>query len=94
MLARCAVVIVLCQAFALVPDACAQTTAAAPKKAGPKKERDVTIGGVFSGPLSQGSANAELLGSSGTPSATLFTTTNEMAPGFGVVAAFGFQLHR
>jgi hypothetical protein len=93
-LARCAVVIVLCHAFALVPNAVAQTTAAAPRKAGPKKERDFTVGAVFSGPLSQGSANAEELGSSGAPSLTLFTTKNEMAPGFGVDAAFGFQLHR
>ncbi len=99
MVASCALAVVFCQALALVPNAFAQTTGTgaaqtAPKKTGPKKERDVTIGAVFSGPLSLGSANAELLGSGGTPTVTLFTAENSMAPGIGVDAALGFQLRR
>ena len=98
-LAGCVLAIAVCQAFALASITFAQTAGttsakATPAKAAVKKERDVTIGAVFSGPVSQGTANAEELGSSGTPSVTLFKTENQMAPGIGVDAAFGFQLSR
>jgi len=77
----------ICCAVAATP-AAAQASRSVPA-GGPKHE--ISIGGVFSGPSSMGSANAELLGSNGQPTITLFSTSNGMSAGFGPELLLGFR---
>jgi hypothetical protein len=96
----------LCGCLAVAAPAAAQTTSAAgeptadqttskpvaPKPPGPRHE--LLIGGVFSGPSSMGSADAQLLGGNGQSSVTLFSTQNGMSAGFGPELALGFRAKR
>lgn len=68
------------------------TKAPAPKPAGP--HQTISIGGMFTGPSSMGSANAELLGPDGQPSVTLFSTHNGMSAGFGPELLLGLRVKR
>jgi hypothetical protein len=73
--------------LAVVLPAAAQTRPA--PATGPKHE--ISVGGVFSLPSSMGSADAELLGSNGEPSLTLFSTKNSMSFGVGPELILGFR---
>lgn len=78
---------------ASVLPAAAQTPATS-KQAGPKRPRELVLGGLVAGPTSLGSADAQLLGSSGTPTVTLFSVEDRLATGFGVEMNIGIQLRR
>ena len=79
--------------LALAGDVQAQT-ARTQKPAAPARAKELAIGGVVAGPMSVGSASAELLGGSGQPSVTLFDVENRLATGFGIEMNIGAQLRR
>lgn len=64
-------------------------TATAPS---PRRPREFTVGGLFAGPASMGSSDAVELGGPGTPSLTLFSTSNSLGVGGGVEASLGWRL--
>ncbi len=72
--------------------ATAQTTPA--PRPGPAKQRELSIGAAVLGPLSMGTSDAELLGSNGDPSVTLFSANNKVSFGIGPSLTLGFQLKR
>ena len=76
----------ICCVVAAAP-AAAQITRTVPP-AGIKRE--ISIGGVFSGPSSMGSANADLLNGNGQP-VPQFSTHNSMSAGFGPELLLGFR---
>jgi hypothetical protein len=87
------VALALCGVLAVATASAAQTPASRPASGG-ARERQWAVGGIFTGPSSMGSANAELLGAGGTPSLTLFSTRNGMAPGFGPDLLISFRVGR
>ena len=86
----------LCGCLVAATPAAAQTPTPtkppAPKPAGP--HQTLSIGGLFTGPSSMGSANAELLGADGQPSVTLFSTHSGMSAGVGPELLLGFRAKR
>lgn len=80
-------------AFGAATSAVAQTTAAA-KKPGPKRAKEFVVGGILAGPSSLGSADAILLGGTGSSAVTLFRTENRMATGYGVELNLGLAIRK
>lgn len=79
-------VLVASTATAQTPSTTKPTTA--------KNGRELTVGGIFAGPTSMGSADAQLFGPNNTPSLTLFSTKNTMSAGFGPEVLLGFKSGR
>jgi len=68
-------------------------SAAAQTPASPARAKELSAGVVWAGPLSFGSANADLIRPDGS-SLTLFETKNSLGPGFGVRAGLAFEVRR
>jgi hypothetical protein len=75
-------------------DAASAQTSSTQARPGPKRGREFMIGGLIAGPMSVGSASAELPGGSGTPGITLFRVKNTLGIGFGVESNIGFELRK
>jgi len=60
---------------------------------GPRRAIEFTVGGAFQGPVSFGTANADLLRSDGSR-LTLFRTENRSSLGYGLETSLAFQLRR
>ena len=86
-----AVAACVCFAIACTGEASAQTKPAPNLK--PKRAKEFLIGGLFSGPTSVGSADANLLDGAGNPAVKLFSTTNRLI-GFGLEANMTAQLRK
>jgi hypothetical protein len=74
------------------PSSASQARPAPPRPTGSRHE--LLIGGLISGPSSMGTADAQLLGSNGQTSLTLFSTKNGMSVGYGPELLLGFRAGR
>lgn len=79
--------------LAVAVPAGAQTRPAAQAPATPGRAKELTVGGTWFGPVSMGSASAELLTPSGS-GFTLFETENSLGQGLGLSVGFGFAVSR
>ena len=75
--------------------ACASVASAQtrPPAKGPAKEREFLVGGLFAGPTSLGTTQADLLTGTG-DEVTLARTRNRLASGFGAEVILAYQLKR
>ena len=76
----------------VTPDPQAPMKPVVPNLPGPRHA--ISIGGLFSGPSSMGSADEVFLGADGQPSVTEFSTHNRMSAGFGPEVLLGFRARR
>ena len=67
------------------------TPALAQTRPAPGSTREFTVGGLWLGPASFGSASADLLRPDGTP-LTVFEAENSLGPGIGLQAGMAFRL--
>jgi hypothetical protein len=85
----------LASAFVLLFATVAQAqTRPSPPARGVKKDKEFIVGGLFAGPVSLGTTQADLLNGSGDPSVTLLRTNNNLASGLGVEVNLGYQLKK
>ena len=83
--------LVIASALAVVFTAAAADAQTAAAKA-PRKQRELTIGGLLVGPMSLGNIEGNLVNGSGNETVTFIGLENSLATGYGVEVNLGYQL--